>query len=149
MKIESKSIGKMIAILHRRAHAYFEPKLAVYNLGRGTPHFLIAIARMGTATPHELSRDLHIDRANTTRAIQKLLDRGLVKKESCPTDARTFRLSLTEKGEEIVPEIKKILIGWMEKLTEGFSEKEIEMTQTLMEKLIANAVNSSGEVDEK
>jgi MarR family transcriptional repressor of emrRAB len=52
-----------------------------------------------------LSEKLSVDKANTSRAINELLERGFVEKES--EDQKSFPLRLTPQGMQVAKDIKE------------------------------------------
>ncbi len=50
------------------------------------------------ATLQEVSRDMIHSNSNTTRVIDKLIDKSLVNRTQCSEDRRQIRLTITEKG---------------------------------------------------
>lgn len=81
------------------------------------------------------------DNANITRILDKLETKGLVQRKPDPKDRRTWRISITKKGEAqrnlIEPLAKKVL----EKALNGLSTKEVAMYNEISKKIIANLKN--------
>ena len=61
---------------------------------------LTELGRAPAMTLAELSRRLRIDKGWTSRAVDQLLDEGLVGKAPDPSDRRTFTITLTAAGRE-------------------------------------------------
>ena len=73
--------------------------------------------------------------SNTTRLIDKLIDKKLVERCVCEENRRKIEVNITKQGlqllEKIDPEIKNL----EENSTNNLSEKELEQLNTLLEKL--------------
>jgi len=136
-----ESIGRMLGCLHRQAQRYFHREFSKLDLGSGTHVFLILLHHHDGVTQQELTAKLHFDKAHTTRAIQKLMKLGYVKKEKDPDDLRAFRIHLTEKAQDIVPQVKKVLRSWSDILSKDFSPEEKRTAMELLQKMTSNAVD--------
>lgn len=53
----------------------------------------------------ELSRELIVHRSNITGLVDRLEKRGLVRRNEVPGDRRSYRVSLTREGEQVMAEI--------------------------------------------
>ncbi len=65
-------------------------------------HVLFELATYKSLHLMELSRNLLIDKSNTSRTVKKLIEQGLVKTEKVSGDNRQKLFSLTAKGEKIL-----------------------------------------------
>ena len=135
-----ESIGHLISCIHRHAQRYFNLEFSKLGLGSGNYMLLLLLYHHENETQHELSNKMHCDKANTARAIQKLLELGYITKERDPEDHRAFRIHLTEKAQKIKPEIKKILRSWTDIISDGFSDEEKKIAIEILNHMTANAV---------
>ena len=134
------SIGRIIGCVYRHSQMYLNRELADWGLSSGSHHFLMLLARKDGITQKAITDMLRIDKANTARAISKLIDQGYVVKIPDENDQRAVKIFLTEKGREIIPELRKILKGWSDQLTEGFEPEEKDEALRLLGMLAENAV---------
>ena len=65
---------------------------------------------------------------------------GYVRRESDPDDKRVLRVYPTEKATALQPAIGVTLADWNELITRGFSEEEKETLETLMIRVMENAM---------
>ena len=142
-----ESIGRMLGYLHRQAQRYFYREFSKLGLGSGTHVFLMLLHHHDGVTQQELTEKLHFDKAHTTRAIQKLIELGYVKKEKNPNDLRAYRIHLTKKAQEIVPQVKKVLCSWSDILSKNFSQEEKRSAMELLQKMTENAVEFTKNCD--
>lgn len=77
-----------------------------------------------------------VDKANVTRAIQKLVTLGLVKREKAKDDKRTYLLSLTEKGYQLLPEFVTTLGGWFDTILADIPQQDQEELATTLSKIL-------------
>ncbi len=64
----------------------------------------------------ELSELVFLTKGAVTQVTKKLADEGYVNKVKSETDGRQYLLILTEKGENILPTLEKILKEWEESI---------------------------------
>ncbi|OXM49808.1 MarR family winged helix-turn-helix transcriptional regulator [Amycolatopsis alba] len=82
-----------------------EAVFARHGLKQGEFDVLAALRRSGkpyTLIPSELSATLMMSRAGMTSRIDRLESAGLVERALDPEDRRSFRVTLTERGFEVV-----------------------------------------------
>lgn len=99
----------------------------VKHYGISLPQFnVLRILRGQKGTPANLStineRMIH-KMSNTTRLVDKLIDKGLVHRRICATNRRKIEIEITPKGIELLA-----------KLDHPISEKEAQLTKNLNEK---------------
>lgn len=89
----------------------------------------------------ELTNLVHFDKANTTRVISELELKGLVTRKVDEKDTRKYKIYLTEKAKEL----EKFILNSKLKLNkiafEGVSNKEKEVFEQTLEKIIENLNN--------
>ena len=66
-----------------------------------------------------------IDRnSNTSRLVDKLTAKGLVRRETCPNDRRRVDIALTEEGDALTTQLKALMDENMRSLQSVWSEDE-------------------------
>jgi DNA-binding MarR family transcriptional regulator len=141
-----ESIGRTLGCLHRNAQKYFHREFSKLGLGSGTHLFLMLLHHHHDGvTQNEISNRLHFDKAHTARAIQRLIELGYITKEKDATDNRAYRIYLTDKARQIMPDIKRVLKSWSDILAAGLSETEQKQAMALLKKMSENAVEFMGE----
>lgn len=79
-----------------------------HGLNGGEFDVLAALRRSGSPyrlTPTELSRSLMVTSGGMTKRLKALADRGLIRRERDPTDARVNVVALTPAGSRLVEEV--------------------------------------------
>jgi len=72
--------------------------------------------------------------SNTTRLVDKLLLKELVKREVCPGNRRKMEISITEKGLEMLKELDPVVNGAEIKFAHNLNDPELEQLVALLEK---------------
>jgi DNA-binding MarR family transcriptional regulator len=72
--------------------------------------------------------------SDTSRIVDRLVLKGLVKKEICPADKRLVDVTITEKGQDLLKKIDAAadING---QIMQNLSEEESEQLSTLLDKM--------------
>ena len=73
--------------------------------------------------------------SNASRLVEKLKQKGLVERTSCPEDRRRVDIAITEKGTKIIEQASKILESEMEKSLSVLNKKEAKQLNDLLDKM--------------
>ena len=87
----------------------------------------------------KISREIKVDKALSTRNIQKLIELGYLEKLSDQNDCRACRLFLTEKAKELIPVIINEIHLWINDITQDLTQEEIALLDTMLEKILTRA----------
>ena len=93
------------------------------------------LAVHGELHPADMHRMGTQNKAQISRALKCLLDRGLVAKRPRLGDSRTFDVSLTEAGWKIYEEIAPRMRSGQEKVLSGLSATEARELRRLIDRL--------------
>jgi MarR family transcriptional regulator, 2-MHQ and catechol-resistance regulon repressor len=96
---------------------------------------LEVLFQKGMQTIHQINQSILISSGSMTYVIDKLEQRGLLRRNDCPNDRRAIDITLTQDGihlmKEIMPEHEKIV----EDLFDSLNEEEREHLSSLLKKL--------------
>ena len=87
---------------------------ALFNIGRNR--------EKGVA---DLGEELHISSAAASQMLDKLVQQGLVSRSENPDDRRSKRLSLTDRGQEILRRSVDARQLWVDELASSLTEDEM------------------------
>ncbi|KDB08194.1 transcriptional regulator, MarR family [Burkholderia sp. lig30] len=134
----TESVGFMLA--KARNLITTEMDAAVKDLGISSHHMGILLAlRKGVAsTPFEISKLLGIDTGLMTRMLDKLEEKGLLKRSRSIDDRRVVNLALTPKGEEIAGQIPEIAPKVLNSRLRNFDKTEFDELCRLLHKFIGD-----------
>lgn len=112
-------------------------------------HFkpIILLSKLGSLSLNELTNKLGIDKANTTRVIQDLLDKKIVYKTD--DKVRGYKIKLTDIGNDIALHVSKHHDELHKKIFMGFTEEEQNQLFNLMIKYFNNIKNIEEEQNEE
>jgi DNA-binding MarR family transcriptional regulator len=72
--------------------------------------------------------------SNTTRLIDKLLNKELVTREVCPENRRKMEIEITEKGLQLLNTLEPEIINHENQFAENLTPKELDHLNNLLEK---------------
>jgi len=121
-----KVMGYLFSQCSKSYKKAINQELEKYNLTTVQCGVIRILKHNGELTQVEIAEIYSSDRASIGSVIQKLIDKGYLKKELSDYDKRAYVVSLTPQALEIAEEIEKISIGIEEKALRGLSQIEID-----------------------
>jgi DNA-binding MarR family transcriptional regulator len=107
------------------------------GLDLGQVDFLEHLVLGGTARMRDLADTLRVDASTATRAVQRLVDRGLAERGTDERDARCVHVSATDEGRALYEEIVTSRRVGMEELLADFPVADRRALADGMEQLVA------------
>jgi len=97
--------------VHRATHriGLYLDALREPGLTQGEAHILALLAHRSSANVADLHRGLAHKRSTLTSILDRLENRGLIKREVGKTDRRTFLVTLTAKGRKLARRVSRHL----------------------------------------
>ncbi len=89
----------------------------------------------GTLHPAKIGEKLLVAKAQMTHLIDKLVELGFVKREMGSDDRRTFNITLTDKGRQVLEEQDNLVINAMQENMSSLTDKELEDLSKSLRKL--------------
>ena len=108
---------------------FVERELKIFGISReqlGVLHYLDT-AMTDKMTVNDLRKTLIDDNPNVSRMLNKMVDKGLVRKERQSNDQRVVYISLTEKGRQLHQQADQRIIGHNLRLSEKDCKTLIEL----------------------
>lgn len=97
---------------------------------------LMLLASGTCETAGDISRELYIDSASTTRMMDRLTKRGLITRVPCPNDRRVIKLVLTDEGNALVQTLPPIYVDVLNQHFANFTAEETETLKGLLKKFL-------------
>jgi DNA-binding MarR family transcriptional regulator len=114
-------------LLREVARMYTRAQRVVADCCRTTStqcHLLTELARSGPLPLSELGNRVCLEKSWVSRAVDAMVERGVVTKEPNPSDARSWLVTLTDEGERTVLELNQTLDSHAEQLLASLDERE-------------------------
>lgn len=114
-------------LLREVARLYTRAQRVVADCCRTTStqcHLLTELGRSGPLPLSDLGTRVSLEKSWVSRAVDAMVERGLVTKEPNPNDARSWLVTLTADGERTVKDLDRTLDEHAEHLLGSLSERE-------------------------
>lgn len=110
--------------------------------------FMLCSNRAGTVA--ELARELHADPGATTRLLDRLEAKGLLRRERSTEDRRVVRLALTDEGRAVADRVPVALTAVLNEHLAGFTKTEWTTLKDYLRRMLANgrALSADGSAGE-
>tara|TARA_R110002050_G_C8952753_1_gene513510 strand:+ start:1833 stop:2312 length:480 start_codon:yes stop_codon:yes gene_type:complete len=133
-----RTILRDIGSIYRATNSFTDYIVKMINLEKGQYQFLVRIKENPNSNQELISSLLQVDKATTTKAIRKLIDKGYVKKTKSVIDKRNFELQLTELGSETCEFLDKEENFCVQNVLNGFNKEERIQANILLNKMKEN-----------
>ncbi len=108
------------------------------------PLFMIHTCRCSTAAA--LARELNVDTGSMTRTLDRLEDKGYLRRERSTDDRRVVKLVLTDEGKRAIADIPFVLSDVLNDFLQGFTRAEHDQLFSLLSRLLENGDKLQGHV---
>ena len=130
---------KMLNNVSRSQAIYRRGKITASDLNSCHFAFVLAICRVPGRSQEELARELCLNKSTVARALNTLETNGYISRTPLPSDKRQFSVHPTDKMISVLPEVREASKEWMTLLSEGISEEEMEIFDSVLERMEARA----------
>lgn len=87
----------------------------------------------------DLAEHAHLDRTRTSRAISSLVTKGLIDRQSVPSDQRKATLTLTAKGHNLYESAFPMVVELNQSLTKGLDDDTLKALDAAINHIQATA----------
>ncbi len=116
----------------------FNNYLKKYDISPEQWSLIFRVVERSGLTQKELSDSTYKDQANITRSIDRLEQKGFLKRIENPNDRRSFQLIPTQEALTLVEYVAPLSHAFNQRLTQGFSEEEAQTLIALLKKVHDN-----------
>lgn len=131
-------ILREIGMIARALDSISNIEFKEYDLTKGQYLYLVRICENPGIIQEKLADLIKVDRTTAARAIKKLEINEFIEKRNDPQNKKIKRLIPTEKGERVYPFIIRENDHSNENAFKGFSESEMELTLSLLQRVRKN-----------
>jgi DNA-binding MarR family transcriptional regulator len=114
-----------------------------YEEESGVPaHEGRCLAAVGSYAPlsiNDLARNANLDKGQASRAAQALVDKGLIRKTTNPSDGRGVELSLTPLGQPVWERTMRLVTRRNQEVTACLTAAQQKQLDTLLDILVSHA----------
>lgn len=134
-------IGDLIFFISKELKTRMDEGLKDRKLGQGQTSTIMAILKLKDTKDlgqDALSREMGINKANTSRNLAKLNQNGFINIKPDLNDQRKKQIELTPKAFEEINSISKVLQNIHSDMIEGLSDEELTCTMNTLIKMRDN-----------
>lgn len=132
------SVGYLMRRVLNSILADADRDLAAWGVTHAQWMPLFKLCVCGQLTVAGLARDLQLDPGATTRLLDRLEAKGLLRRERSTEDRRVVNLVLTPAGQEIAGKVPEVLCQVLNRHLGGFSHDEWMQLRSMLERILAN-----------
>jgi DNA-binding MarR family transcriptional regulator len=142
------AVGALVGRARKALVREFDRELGELGLSTVQALVLVLLAEGEVTTAAACGRELAHDPGAMTRIVDKLEERGLVRRAGRERDRRATALELTKEGRRLHGEVRRVQVNVLNKMLRGFSRADAHTLERLLKRLIDNANGAPVAVDE-
>ena len=123
---------KMLNNVSRSQAVYRNSQISVCDLQSWHYAYILAICHKPGRCQEEIAKELCVNKSTVTRNLNYLEENGYINRTPIPGDKRQFSIHPTPKTLSVLPKIKKASQEWMELISEGISENELAIFDSVL-----------------
>ena len=128
-----KDYSPFIAWIHNislNQQKYMKTKFRELDLGHDVRYIMFVYDNPG-CSQEDLVNMFGQSKGNIAKSLRKLEDKGYLQRDVNPENRRKYMLNTTEKGNNLVPEFRKVSKEWEREV--GITEADIELKRRIKE----------------
>ena len=123
----------------RQLNLFFGHELSDVEITASELMYLSQLYNRDGLTQEEMAAVITVDKAATTRTIQGMEKKGLVRREAHEENYRAKRVYLTDKAKNAEPRIRALQKKWVDFITQDMTQKEAEVFAAQLKKMAQRA----------
>lgn len=139
---------KSVNRTHRCFNKYHAEKLKEYGIGGHQMMYIVRICRHPGIKQDLLAKQILVNKSNVTRQLVALEQNGFIERKPSLEDKRSVLVYPTKKALEVCPIIEKMRSEWNDLILEDFSDEEVELLLSMMQKVQYKAMELVKEEEE-
>lgn len=137
-----EKISTLLKDINRQGRRYRESLLTPLGISMRLAMYLREIDAEPGISQERLSRYLYVNKSNVARNVADMEEEGYIERRICGTDRRILRLYLTEKAQQIMPQINEVMDRWNQLLLEGMTPEEQQILERLMRQMRSSILDA-------
>lgn len=133
------SVGRMISRLRLEMIEAMDRELAPFEITGAQFVILVSLASGLAESASELCKGISYDPGAMTRMIDRLEQKGLIRRKARPDDRRKVNLELTTEGRAVYPKLRAAAATVQNRFLRGFNNDEVHQLEVFLQRMLANA----------
>lgn len=126
---------KLLNNVSRSQAIFRHTRIKADDLFSGHYAYVLLISSHPGRSQEELAKELCINKSTVARNLACLEERGYITRTPIASDKRRFSVYPTEKMLSVLPEVRSASDEWMRLLSEGISEEELGVFNSVLERM--------------
>jgi DNA-binding MarR family transcriptional regulator len=139
------AIGPLIGRVRSMMLSKLDSELQPFGMTGMQFAILKNLADGNVETSADLCRLLHYDAGSMTRLVDRLEEKGLIRRERSEDDRRVVSLRVTSAGRVVMPRLRDSAAGVIQRMLTGFTAPEVNQLRSLLDRMIENGQPGQGE----
>lgn len=114
-----------------------EARMVDYGLTDAQWRPLLMLSRQSIDTASQVARSMGCDPGATTRMLDRLEDKGLVRRRRSRDDRRVQQLELTDQGRRLADIVPYVIADVLNAHLADFANAEVDQLRALLQRLVA------------
>lgn len=131
------SIGGLLSRVKMKLFDALEAELEPLGITAAQYVILVNLAS-GVDSASGLCRSVSYDPGAMTRMIDRLEKKRLVKRVPCAEDRRVVKLTLTDEGRAVYPQLVEKAADVLNERLRGFTSEEVKQLERLLTRMVSN-----------
>ena len=139
-----RGLGPALSWAAKLSKANMDARVSRYDVTPAQTHVLLYLQQHGGRVPqHELAEFLRVKPSTVNGVLDRMEEKGLVRRSVSGSDARRRFITLTEKGAEQQALFQQSFLDVEEAMVRGFTQEERETLCALLDRVIQNLKEES------
>ena len=139
-----RGLGPALGWAAKLSKANMDARVSRYDVTPAQTHVLLYLQQHGGRVPqHELAEFLRVKPSTVNGILDRMEEKGLVRRSVSGSDARRRLITLTEKGAEQQALFQQSFLDVEEAMVRGFTQEERETLCALLDRVIQNLKEES------
>ena len=139
-----RGLGPALSWAAKLSKANMDARVSRYDVTPAQTHVLLYLQQHGGRVPqHELAEFLRVKPSTVHGVLDRMEEKGLVRRSVSGSDARRRLITLTEKGAEQQALFQQSFLDVEEAMVRGFTQEERETLCALLDRVIQNLKEES------
>jgi len=133
------SIGYLINRARVELLDALDQELAQFDVTAAQYIIIGTLAEGHADSASQICRGISYDPGAMTRMLDRLEQRGLIRRVRLTDDRRSVKLELTAEGKAIYPRMRACSVTVLNRFLRGFTKAEAHQLESLLQRMLANA----------
>lgn len=126
---------KMLNNISRSQAIYRSNKITAKDMQSSHFAFALAICRVPGRSQEEIAQELCVNKSTVARNLNYLEEKRYILRKPLPNDKRQFSVYPTDKMLKVLPEIRNASREWIELLSEGIPQNELDIFNSVLSRM--------------